>query len=123
MQKDKVEEKVVKGNDELLMERIMKVVNKHLSDSDFKVDVLTEEVGISRAQLHRKMKEMTGLSVTEFIRHIRLEQAFTLLSRTDTPVGAVAAFCGFRSHIALHWLFKKRTGMSMSEWRKRNRHP
>jgi CheY-like chemotaxis protein len=59
-QKDKVEEKQVKGNDEVLMERIMKVVNEHLDDSDFNVEMLTKEVGISRAQLHRRMKEMTG---------------------------------------------------------------
>ncbi|MBO4721011.1 MAG: response regulator [Prevotella sp.] len=58
-QKDKVEEKEMKGNDERLMERIMKVVNEHLSDSDFNVEVLTSEVGISRAQLHRKMKDMS----------------------------------------------------------------
>ena len=60
---------IVKGNDEQLMERIMKVINKNLSDSDFNVDVLTHEVGISRAQLHRKMKEMTGISTSEFIRN------------------------------------------------------
>ncbi len=77
----------------------------------------------SRPLFDRRFREAVGHSPLEEILHVRLEKVFTLLSRTDTPVGAVADFCGFRSHIALHWLFKKRTGMSMSEWRKRNRHP
>ena len=77
----------------------------------------------SRPLFDRRFREAVGHSALEEILHVRLEKAFTLLSRTDTPVGAVADFCGFRSNIALHWLFKKRTGMSMSEWRKRNRHP
>ena len=77
----------------------------------------------SRPLFDRRFREAVGHSPLEEILHVRLEKVFTLLSRTDTPVGAVADFCGFRSHIALHWLFKKRTGMSMREWRKRNRHP
>jgi DNA-binding NtrC family response regulator len=59
-QEDKVEYKEVKGNDEQLMERIMRSVNEHISDSTFNVEALTQDVGISRAQLHRKMKEMTA---------------------------------------------------------------
>ena len=77
----------------------------------------------SRPLFDRRFREAVGHSALEEILHVRLEKAFTLLARTDTPVGAVADFCGFRSNIALHWLFKKRTGMSMSEWRRRNRHP
>ena len=49
----------------------------------------------------------------------RHEDGF-LLSMTDTPIGAIAAMCGFRSEIALHKFFKLSTGMCMREWRKRN---
>ena len=84
---------------------------------------LAKRFRCSRPLFDRRFREAVGHSPLEEILHVRLETVFTLLSRTDTPVGAVADFCGFRSHIALHWLFKKRTGMSMSAWRKRNRHP
>lgn len=50
------------GNNDLLMDRIMKCVNQNLSNPDFNVEKLTVDVGISRAQLHRKMKEITGIS-------------------------------------------------------------
>ena len=119
-QKDKVEEKVVKGNDELLMERIMKVVNEHLSDSDFSVEVLTSEVGISRAQLHRKMKEMTGLPVSEFIRNIRLEQAVRLLKEQKINVTQVAYSVGFSNLAHFSTVFRKQFGVSPTEYIEQN---
>ena len=115
-QKDKVVETKVKGNDEMLMERIMKVVNEHMSDSDFNVEVLTKEVGISRAQLHRKMKEMTGLPVSEFIRNIRLEQAVRLLKEQKINVTQVAYSVGFSNLAHFSTVFRKQFGVSPSEY-------
>ena len=119
-QKDKVEEKKVKGNDELLMERIMKVVNEHLSDSDFNIEVLTSEVGISRTQLHRKMKEMTGLPITEFIRNIRLEQAARLLKEQKVNVTQVAYSVGFSTLAHFSTVFRKQFGVSPTEYVEQN---
>ncbi len=84
---------------------------------------LAQRFRCSRPLFDLRFREAVGHSALKEILHVRLEKVFTLLSRTDTPIGAIADFCGFRSHIALHWLFKKRTGMSMGEWRKRNWHP
>ena len=120
-QKDKVEEKQVKGNDELLMERIMKVVNEHLSDSDFNVNELTNEVGISRAQLHRRMKEITGLPVSEFIRNIRLEQAARLLKEQKVNVTQVAYAVGFSNLAHFSTVFRKQFGVSPSEYMEQNK--
>ena len=119
-QKDKVVETEVKGNDELLMERIMKVVNDHLSDSDFNVEMLTKEVGISRAQLHRKMKEMTGLPVSEFIRNIRLEQAVRLLKEQKINVTQVAYTVGFSNLAHFSTVFRKQFGVSPTEYIEQN---
>ena len=115
-QADRVEMPEVKGNDELLMERIMKAVNKNLSNSDFNVDMLTQEVGISRAQLHRKMKELTGISTSEFIRNIRLEQAARLLKEQKINVTQVAYTVGFSNLAHFSTIFRKHFGMSPSEY-------
>ena len=115
-QADKVEQLEVKGNDELLMERIMKAVNKNLSNSDFNVDMLTQEVGISRAQLHRKMKEMTGISTSEFIRNIRLEQAARLLKEQKINVTQVAYTVGFSNLAHFSTIFRKHFGVAPSEY-------
>ena len=115
-QADKVTSPEVKGNDELLMERIMKSVNRNLSNSDFNVDMLTQEVGISRAQLHRKMKELTGISTSEFIRNIRLEQAARLLREQKVNVTQVAYTVGFSNLAHFSTIFRKHFGVAPSEY-------
>ena len=115
-QTDKLEQPEVKGNDELLMERIMKAVNKNLNDSDFSVEMLCQEVGISRAQLHRKMKELTGLSTSEFIRNIRLEQAARLLKEQKINVTQVAYTVGFSNLAHFSTVFRKHFGVAPSEY-------
>ena len=115
-QADKVEQIEVKGNDEQLMERIMKSVNQHLSDSDFSVDQLCDEVGISRAHLHRKMKDMTGIPVSEFIRNIRLEQAARLLKEQKINITQVAYSVGFSNLGYFSTVFRKHFGLSPREF-------
>ena len=115
-QAERLEQLEVKGNDEQLMERIMKVMNKNIGDSDFNVEVLCHEVGISRAQLHRKMREMTGLSTSEFIRNIRLEQAARLLKEQKVNVTQVAYIVGFSNLAHFSTVFRKHFGVSPSEY-------
>ncbi len=115
-QTDKLEQIEVKGNDEQLMERIMKVVNKNLSDSDFNVEMLCSEVGISRTQLHRKMKEMTGLTTSEFIRNIRLEQAARLLKEQKINITQVAYTVGFSNLAHFSTVFRRYFGVAPSEY-------
>jgi LacI family transcriptional regulator len=75
---------------------------------------------VSRSLFILRFREAVGHSVQDEIEHVRLERVFTLLRDTDTPISAIAAFCGWRSDIALRWLFRRRTGMSMREWRRKN---
>ena len=113
---DKVDSPEVKGNDAVLMERIMKTINKNLFDSDFNVEMLTQEVGISRAQLHRKMKEMTGITASEFIRNIRLEQAARLLKEQKLNITQVAYTVGFSNLAHFSTVFRKHFGVAPSEY-------
>lgn len=115
-QKDKVENVAVRGNDDVLMERIMNVVNKHISEPDFNVEVLTRDVGISRAQLHRKMKEMTGISAGEFIRNLRLEQAARLIAEGNINITQVAFAVGFNNQAHFSTVFKKHYGVTPTEY-------
>lgn len=106
----------VKSPDESLMERIIASVNKHLDDSEFTVEQLCSEAGISRAHLHRKMKELTGMPVSEFIRGIRLEQAARLLREGKLNVSSVAYSVGFGSVSHFSSTFKKHFNMSPREY-------
>lgn len=115
-QKDKVEEIHVVGNDEQLMDRIMKSINENLSNSEFSVEMLTKEVGISRAQLHRKLKELTGIPTSEFIRNIRLEQAARLLKEQKLNIAQVAFEVGFSNQAHFSTIFKRHFGVSPTEY-------
>ena len=115
-QKEKIKKIEVKGNNDALMERIMKCINAHLTDPDFNVEKLTEEAGISRAQLHRKMKEIAGVSTGEFIRNLRLEQAARLIKEDKINITQVAYSVGFNNQTHFSTIFKKHFGMSPSEY-------
>ena len=115
-QKELREDVEVKSNNDELMERIMKSVNAHLADSDFNVERLADDVGISRAQLHRKMKEITGVSTGDFIRNQRLEQAAHLIREKKVNLTQVAYSVGFDNQSHFSTVFKRHFGMSPSEY-------
>lgn len=118
-QSDKVEPKQVADSDKELMDRIMKSINKNIGDSDFNVEMLCQEIFVSRTQLHRKMKELTGLSTAEFIRNIRLEQAARLLKEKRANISQVAYTLGFTNTAHFSKVFKQHFGVPPSEYGKR----
>ena len=113
---DRLDTPEVRGNDEALMERIVQSVNRHLGDSEFSVEQLCSEAGISRAHLHRKMKEMTGMPITEFIRNIRLEQAARLLRERKLNITQVAYSVGFSNQGYFSTVFHKHFGVSPRDY-------
>lgn len=118
-QADKVEQQDVPDNDKELMDRIMKSINKNIGDSDFNVEMLCRDICVSRTQLHRKMKELTGLSTSEFIRNIRLEQAARLLKERHVNVSQVAYALGFTNTAHFSKVFKQHFGVPPSEYGRR----
>ncbi|MBR6980144.1 MAG: helix-turn-helix domain-containing protein [Prevotella sp.] len=117
---DQIETIEVKGNDEQLMERIVKCINEHIGDSTFNVEVLCQEVGISRANLHRKMKALAGISSSDFIRNIRMEQAARLLSEQKLNITQVAYAVGYSNLSYFSTAFKKHFGISPTEYVEKN---
>ena len=82
---------------------------------------LAKRFRCSRWLLEKRFREATGHSILDEIQHVRFQQVEALLSGTDTAIDAIAGMCGFGSEIELRHLFRRRTGMSMREWRKRRR--
>ena len=115
-QEETVRKIELKGNDAALMEKIMKAVNDRLDDDTFNVEALADEVGLSRVQLHRRMKELTGITVGEFIRNLRLQQAAKLLATGDTSVAQVTYAVGFSNPNHFTTAFKRHFGVTPSEY-------
>ncbi len=120
LQEGKVAPIALQSNDEVLMERIMKVINENLNNSMLSVEMLTQEVGMSRTHLHRRIKSMTGLTPSDFIRSIRLRQAAELLKNKDLTITQVAYSVGFSSQTHFSNAFKKMYGLSPTEYKEEN---
>lgn len=84
--------------DERLYSRIKEVVTEHLDDSEFSVKQLSEEVGLSRAHLVRKMKSQYNMTPNAFIRSCRLKRAAYLLVNNQVNICEIAYKVGFSSH-------------------------
>lgn len=87
----------VTPTDEIVLNRIQKVLDEHLSNSEFNAESFSRQVGMSRMQLHRKLQAYTGLSTTEFIRSQRLKQAAHILKTSDATINEVAYSVGFNT--------------------------
>ena len=83
--------------DERFVEQLQNTIERHLNDSEFSVESLSEEMNMSRAQLFRKTKTLMGVSPVELIRHIRLRKAKQMLLNTDMTIQQVAYSVGFTS--------------------------
>ena len=91
------------------------------SDADVSLAALASDAGLSRFHFCRVFKESTGLSPHAWLRQHRLEQAMNMLRDTDTPVVSVAAALGYASQTAFAAAFRKLTGETPSDWRRRTR--
>lgn len=83
--------------DENFLRIISEFIHRNISNPDLNIDLFCNEVAMSRANLYRKIKAVTGFSPTEFVRNVRLETAASLLKETDLPVSEIAEKVGFNS--------------------------
>jgi len=82
---------------------------------------VVRRIGGSRRLVDLRFRETLGHSILDEIQNVRLGKVCFLLARTETPIGAIASLCGYRTDIALRKLFRQRMGTSLSDWRKANR--
>ena len=117
-QENNLEKINVESPDNKLLNRIMSVINNNLSDPSLNVDMIAQEVGISRVHLHRKMKELTNQTPHDFIRNLRLKQAAHLLEQGYQNITEVMFACGFTNPASFSTMFKNLYGRSPREYMK-----
>lgn len=81
--------------DKELMERVTLAVENNMANTEFSIEELTQELGISRSRLYKKLTSITGKSPIEFIRVLRLKKAKQLLEEGETSVSQIAWSVGF----------------------------
>lgn len=102
--------------DAAFLQKAIEVVEKHISDFDYDSKEFCREIGMSRSQLHRKLKGLTAQSASEFIRTLRLKRAASMLSQSHLPVEEVSYRVGFKSPAYFTKCFKKHFGKTPTEF-------
>lgn len=100
------------------LRNLKKIVVYNLENEHFSVEELADKAGISRSQLHRKLKQLVGLSVSEFIRNIRLEEAVHKLKNNTGTISEIAYQTGFSSPGYFNKVFQKQFKVSPGEFKK-----
>lgn len=87
----------VSSMEQVFLEKLMQLLEENLSDEGFGVEQLSDEIGMSRVHLHRKLQALTNHSPSQFIRRFRLQRAMDLLQKNAATIAEVAYTVGFSS--------------------------
>ncbi len=101
---------VIASTEELFLKKLLNIIDLNLDDGNFSVTQLSEAMGMSRVQIHRKLNALTGQSTTTFIRNQRLLRAAQLLEAKES-VSQVAYAVGFSSLSYFTSAFKEQFGI------------
>ncbi len=104
------------GIDEQFLHKAGSVLERCLADSQFDVESFAAEMGMTSVQLRRKIKALTDQTVTEYIRHYRLEKAAELLQQKAGTVSEIAYQVGFESLSYFSKVFQEKFGLPPSEY-------
>lgn len=99
------------------IQKVRDMVLENIDDETFGIPELCRGIGISRSQLHNKIKANTGLSTSIYVRSIRLEKAKLLLEESDLNISEVAYEVGFKDPSYFSRLFCERYGIAPSKIR------
>ncbi len=106
-----ISEAHLEDRDKQFLKQLQAIIQKNLSDSEFGVENMGQQIGLSRVQLYRKVKAMTGSSVVDLLRKARLAKARRLLETRSMSVSEVAYEVGFSAPSYFTKCFKEEYGM------------
>ena len=106
-----IAESHLEDRDKQFLKQLHSIIQKNLSDSEFGVEDIGKQIGLSRVQLYRKVKAMTGSSVVDLLRKARLAKAKRLLESRSMSVSEVAYDVGFSAPSYFTKCFKDEFGM------------
>lgn len=107
----------VSERDKEFISMVRKVIHENMSNPKLRMDDISDQIGLSRVQMYRKVKALTGLTPVELLRTVRLEKARHLLRTTNEPISQVAYAVGFATPSYFTTCFKQEFGMYPADCR------
>ncbi len=102
--------------DNYFLNKINMVIEKNMTNENLSVDMLAVEIGLSRSQLFRKIKQITNQSTSEYINMVKIKKATTLIASQNYTIDEVSFQTGFNSHSYFTKCFKKIHGQTPKEY-------
>ncbi|MEM6397610.1 MAG: ATP-binding protein [Bacteroidota bacterium] len=106
--------------EDAFIEKVKHVIESNLQEDQFDIQSLCQEVGMSRSQLHLKLKALTGRSTSHFIRQVRINRAKNLLQTSPMSISEIAYTVGFSSRTYFSRVFSEELGMSPKDYREKS---
>ena len=113
------DEHQISGMDRKFLDKISRIVEERVNKEELTVEELSKQIGLSRVHLYRKIKHLTGMSVSEFIRLVKLKMALPLLKNSGKSISEIAFEVGFSSPSYFTKSFKEQFGFSPTEYQKK----
>lgn len=104
--------------DREFLNRIVATVHERIADKELNADAVSDIMCMSRSQLNRKVKQITGYSISVFILHIRLGKARRMLATDERPIGEIAMLCGFEDSNYFSRIFRQIYNITPTQFRK-----
>jgi ligand-binding sensor domain-containing protein/signal transduction histidine kinase/DNA-binding response OmpR family regulator len=106
----------IKTSDEKFLEKVIRITEKHIDNPELNIDTFVDSLGVSRMQLYRKLDALTNMTVKEFVNDIRMKRAEQILSEKKVNISEVAYAVGFNDLSYFGKCFKRKYGISASEY-------
>lgn len=108
-------DKKLRKIDEQFLTKVLGIIENHISDESFSIEDFSYEIGMSRTQLHRKLKAIAGKSASQYLRTVRLARAKKLIEEENGNISEIAYSVGFSSPAYFTKCFKEEFGYPPSE--------
>ena len=99
-----------------LLEKIHQVIEENLHNSDYNIDAIAENLGLSRSAFFKKLKSLTGLAPVDLVKEIRLNKSLELLKNTDMTISEIAFTVGFKEAGYYGKCFRKKYNQTPTEY-------
>lgn len=112
------EQEELSTSDQELLDRLVDEVRSNMTHGDISIETLASKLCITRGQLNRRIKSITGVTTQQYVLRIRLEHARLLLvDNKETPISEVALVCGFEDATSFSRAFRRTFEKSPSQYR------
>jgi AraC-like DNA-binding protein len=111
-----IEEKNITPVDQQFLQNAVALINQHISESEFGVEKLADNMAVSRSLLFKKVNALIGESPSEFIKRTRLNKAVKLIEKNHGNISEIALEVGFSNPSYFAECFKKQFGVAPSQY-------